>query len=205
MDGPGPGHHGKEEVSRSHMQGALTVRTFEFPVSPRQQRDTDGPHDDQKLNREITEPGEQRWALPAAALHIGEKQLSPGDAPLVLVYFHARRKEWGIRVVAEQRVQVSPTRFRVPDVCVVLGEPAEQIFKTPPFICIEILSKDDRLSDMQDRVADYLNFGVRYVWVIDPRTRKAWRCTLGAISEVNQLRTEDPEIVVPLDALFDGD
>jgi Uma2 family endonuclease len=58
---------------------------------------------------------------------------------------------------------------------------------------------------MQDRVADYLNFGVRYVWVIDPRTRKAWRCTMGAISEVNELRTEDSEIVVPLDALFDND
>jgi Uma2 family endonuclease len=28
---------------------------------------------------------------------------------------------------------------------------------------------------LQDSVADYLNFGVRYVWVIDPRTRKAWR------------------------------
>jgi Uma2 family endonuclease len=123
----------------------------------------------------------------------------------VAAYFHARRKEWGIRVVPEQRVQVSPTRFRVPDVCVVLGEPPEQIFKTPPFICIEILSKDDRLSGMQDRIADYLNFGVRYVWVIDPRTRKAWRCTMGAISEVSELRTENPEIVVPLDALFDGD
>ena len=123
----------------------------------------------------------------------------------VLFYFHARRKEWGIRVVPEQRVQVSPTRFRVPDVCVVLGEPVEQIFKTPPFICIEILSKDDRLSDMQERVGDFLNFGVRYVWVIDPRTRKAWRCTMGGISEVSELRTEDPEIVVPLDALFDRD
>ena len=123
----------------------------------------------------------------------------------LLVYFHARRKEWGLRVVPDQRVQVSPTRFRVPDICAVLGEPAEQIFRTPPFICIEILSKDDRLSDMQDRVTDYLNFGVRYVWVIDPRTRKAWRCTISGISEVSELRTEDPEIVVPLDALFDRD
>jgi Uma2 family endonuclease len=123
----------------------------------------------------------------------------------LIVYFHARRKEWGIRVVPEQRVQVSPTRFRVPDVCVVLGEPVEQIFKTPPFICIEILSKDDRLADMQERVADFLNFGVRYVWVIDPRTRKAWRCIMGGISEVSELRTEDPEIVVPLDSLFDRD
>jgi Uma2 family endonuclease len=122
----------------------------------------------------------------------------------VFAYFHARRREWGLRAVPEQRVQISPTRFRVPDVCVVLGEPAEQIFRTPPFICIEILSRDDRLSDMQDRVADYLNFGVRYVWVIDPRTRKAWRCTMDGISEVSEFRTEDPEIVVPLNALFES-
>src|ERR1700682_1260705 len=58
----------------------------------------------------------------------------------VLAYFHARRKKWGLRAAPEQRVQVSLTRFRVPDVCVVVGEPAEQIFRTPPFICIEILS-----------------------------------------------------------------
>src|ERR1035437_4454206 len=123
----------------------------------------------------------------------------------VLGYFHARRLEWGLRVVPEQRVQISPTRSRMPDVLVVLGDSAEQIFKAPTFICIEVLSKDQRLSDMQDRVADYLNFGVRYVWVIDPRTRKAWRCTMGGISEVSELRTEDPEIVVPIDALFDRD
>src|SRR6202158_5402718 len=73
----------------------------------------------------------------------------------VFAYFHARRKEWGLSAGSEQRVQVSPTRFRVPDVCVVVGEPAEQIFRTPPFICIEILSSDDRLSAMQARCQDY--------------------------------------------------
>jgi Uma2 family endonuclease len=74
--------------------------------------------------------------------------------------FSCPPQEVGIRVVPKQRVQISPTCFRVPDICVVLGEPAEQIFKTPPFIGIEILSKDQHLSDMQDRVADYLNCGV---------------------------------------------
>src|ERR1035438_3525486 len=64
----------------------------------------------------------------------------------VMVYLHVRRKEWGIRVFPSARVQVSPTRFRVPDVCVVKGEPTEQIFRTPPFICIEILSPEDRFS-----------------------------------------------------------
>jgi Uma2 family endonuclease len=59
------------------------------------------------------------------------------------------RETLGIRVVTEQRVQVADTRYRVPDVCLVAGdEPNEQILTSPPFICVEILSKNDRMSEM---------------------------------------------------------
>jgi len=120
------------------------------------------------------------------------------------IYFGNRMKELGICVVVEQRIQVSPTRFRVPDVCVVAGEwPREQIFRTPPFICIEILSPEDRLSRVQERMNDYLHFGVPYVWMLDPETRKAYRWTTEGMHEVKELRTENPEIVVPLAALFE--
>src|SRR5579883_745693 len=77
-------------------------------------------------------------------------------------YFYQRRKEWQLVVVPGQRVQVKATRFRVPDVCVVLGSgPFDQIFKTPPFICIEILSPEDTYPGIQDKIDDYLQFGVR--------------------------------------------
>ena len=39
---------------------------------------------------------------------------------------------------------------------------------------IEILSPRDCLVEMQERVDDYLGFGVGYVWVINPRTRQTW-------------------------------
>src|SRR5258707_1437564 len=55
----------------------------------------------------------------------------------ILLYLGTRQKAWGIRVVVEQRVQVSRTRFRIPDVCVVVGEPGEQILTKPPFLWIE--------------------------------------------------------------------
>ena len=121
----------------------------------------------------------------------------------VSAFYYLRRKEWGIRVVPEQRVQIAATRFRVPDVCVVLGEPGEQIFRSPPFICIEVLSKDDRLAEMRERVQDYLTFGVPYVWILDPATRQAWRCIPEGTLEVSELRTENPETVVPLADLFE--
>jgi Uma2 family endonuclease len=122
----------------------------------------------------------------------------------VYAYYYNRRKEWGIGAYPEQRVQVSPTRFRVPDVTVVAGpEPNEQIFSQPPFICIEVLSPEDRLSKVRDRLDDYLHFGVPYIFLLDPRTRKAHRWTAQGMLEVPELRTESPETVVPLEALFE--
>ena len=80
----------------------------------------------------------------------------------------------------------------------------EQILTSPPFIAIEILSKDDRISQMHERIDDYLNFGVRYVWLIDPRTRRAWFHTKASSHESKDgiLRTEDPAIELPLPKIF---
>src|SRR5271169_5073093 len=57
-----------------------------------------------------------------------------------------RSKEFGIEVLPEQRVQVSRTRFRIPDITVLrLPESDEGIVTSPPHLCIEILSKDDTM------------------------------------------------------------
>ena len=70
---------------------------------------------------------------------LGEREHSYIQAALVS-YFFSRRKALGIEVYPEQRVQVKPARYRIPDICVVLGGTKEKIFTTPPFLCIEILS-----------------------------------------------------------------
>jgi Uma2 family endonuclease len=121
----------------------------------------------------------------------------------IAFYYRSRRKQWGLWALVEERVQVAATRFRIPDVCLVVGNPHEQILRTPPFICIEVLSPDDRFSEMRQRVEDYLTFGVPYVWILDPATRLAWRCTPGGTQEVTELRTENPETLVPVPDLFE--
>lgn len=114
--------------------------------------------------------------------------------------FRALRKMIGAHPSLEQRVRVRKTRRRVPDVCLILGKPDEQVFNKPPFLCIEILSPEDRLSRMQRRIRDYLEFGVRFVWLIDPMERRAWIYSGTQIREALDgiLRTSDPEITVPL-------
>ncbi len=119
--------------------------------------------------------------------------------------FRMNAERWGVRAFPEQRVQTSQEHFRVADLCVVRrGIGAEPIVRTPPLLCVEILSRDDRMSDMQERVDDYLLMGVGSVWVIDPRRRKAYVSTReGALVPVGEaLLVNGTEIVVPVKAIF---
>ena len=135
--------------------------------------------------------------------NVGEKSHSKVQKKLLL-YLEQRHETWNIFVIQELRVQVSATRFRIPDVSVVFGpEPEEEILTTPPFICIEIVSPEDRMSRMERKIEDYFKFGVRYVWVLDPIAKRAWVHTPGLAREAkDELRTENPEITVPLNEVF---
>ncbi len=138
--------------------------------------------------------------------NVGEKPHGELQAE-IWHFFRQRRREWKTYAYIETRLQVSETRFRIPDVCVYAGsEPGDRILRTPPFICIEVLSPEDRLTRMQDRIDDYLKFGVRYVWVIDPDTRRAWAHAAEGIREIKDglLRTENPSFTVDLAEVFSG-
>ena len=88
---------------------------------------------------------------------------------LLSCYLSNRENQWGILVALASRVRVRVTRFRVPDISVLGGPPpAGPIIVEPPFLCIEILSPSDRMQEMQDRIDDYLSFGVRYVVAAAP-------------------------------------
>ena len=118
---------------------------------------------------------------------------------------HARRRDWGIRLATALRVRVRRDRVRVCDVCAILeSAPIEQVIGHPPFLCVEILSKNDNMSDMMERVAEYLTMGVAWVWVLDPRRRRAWIHSTESIREVKDgvLRATGPDIEIPLAEIF---
>ena len=87
----------------------------------------------------------------------------------VLQAINALSPQLGIRARPEIRVQVTPTRFRVPDVCVMRGDwQRTPIVMAPPLLCVEVLSPRDRLTQMVRRCDDYLRMGVPEVWILDP-------------------------------------
>jgi Uma2 family endonuclease len=122
---------------------------------------------------------------------------------LIINWLMNRRKQLGIHVFLGVRTQVTATRFRVPDIAVTIKKPSGRILREPPLLCIEILSTEDRVGRAEEKIDDYLNFGVPYVWVIDPQRQCAWIYTHGGKrQQVTILTTENPPIELPIADLF---
>ncbi len=94
----------------------------------------------------------------------------------ILAWFHQHRNEWSTRVRAGLRIQVAPTRFRVPDVTILERSlPKEQIITHPPIAVFEVLSPEDTLQRLKKRLEDYRTMGIPEIWVIDPQDTTYYR------------------------------
>lgn len=83
-------------------------------------------------------------------------------------------------------------------------DPFGGITRTAPLLCIEVLSPQDRMSRMQDKVDDFIGMGVRSVWIIDPYKRRIVcadrSVTLRPADEV--MTVHGTEIAVPISEVF---
>ncbi len=104
--------------------------------------------------------------------NVGKKRHSRTQTRLA-IWLSSKEQQHGHEVLVEQRVKVSASRVRVPDICLV-DRSEDEVTQEAPALCIEILSPEDRWGRVQHRVADYLAFGVPMVWIIDPYSREAW-------------------------------
>ena len=121
----------------------------------------------------------------------------------LILSFGQHQQEWKIEVLPEQRMQISATRFRFPDICLVsLEQPVEQILTKPPLACIEILSPEDTLRRMQERISDYHQFGVENVWIFDPATQRGYDCRPNGWLDAREFSVPNTPIRVVLPDIF---
>jgi len=84
----------------------------------------------------------------------------------------------GVVTGAETGFHISrnPDTVRAPDVGFVSAErvsepPTKGFFQGAPDLAVEVLSPNDRASELLAKVQDWLGAGCRAVWVIDPATQ----------------------------------
>ncbi len=118
---------------------------------------------------------------------MGEEQHSDWQVA-VIFYFRSRAKEWGIRVRSELRTRTSERRYRIQDVAILdANAPRDPVTVVPPLVAFEILSPEDRLSQLLVRLADFENMGVAALYVIDPMDHSFFRYQAGKLEAVTEI------------------
>ncbi len=119
---------------------------------------------------------------------------------LIASFFVGKEKLWGIQGVVEQRIRVSANRVRICDLALLRANaPRERVTQTPPLICVEVLSRKDRLSRVQRVLADYLAMGVPNIWLIDPIRRSAHTFDNAGLHHADSTRLAVPDTEIRLD------
>src|SRR5262249_4991142 len=77
--------------------------------------------------------------------------------------------------------QTRATRYRIPDVSVLLALPQTKYMLDAAFLTVEVLSGDDSMSMMMEKLEEYDRKGVANIWMIDPRLRKMWVYSTGVL------------------------
>lgn len=120
----------------------------------------------------------------------------------VLEWFSQHRRDWDIEVLPDVRMQVSATRFRVPDICVCSASSTDQrIVTTPPLLVVEVLSPEDRIDRYHQRINDYRQMGILGIWVLDPETNRGWDCSSGNWMEGTLFQLPNSPIYLDLNSL----
>ncbi len=119
--------------------------------------------------------------------NVGDKQHAKVQGRLVLL-FGLLAKTQPLFCYPELRLQLAATRYRVPDVAVFgLDDPQEDVPSTPPLVVIEIVSPDDRHTEIVSKLEDYRTWGVPNVWLVDPGLKKIYAWTEAGLESVSAL------------------
>jgi len=112
-------------------------------------------------------------------------------------------KRHPLHAATEVRHKLRETRYRIPDVAVFAGDPpAERFPSTPPYIAIEILSPDDRFSEVVKKLDEYRTWGVPHIWLADPQLRRLMVYGATGLSEVTEFRLPDYGVVITPPEVF---
>ena len=117
----------------------------------------------------------------------------------IVFWLGSRERQFRFRVLPECRLQVRKDRFRIPDIMLIPVEAAgERIVRTPPLLCIEIMSPGDTPARIRERAQDYFATGAPVCWIIDPISGQAWTATTAGLTEPTDGVLRAGDIEMPL-------
>lgn len=114
---------------------------------------------------------------------------------ILVAWFLALRGKVTLFPCVETRMKLRPDLVLIPDVAVFYPSEPSPVPDQPAFVAIEILSPDDRMNAVREKLEAYRAWGVPHVWLVDPEGHRLYTCDAG-LTEVDALRV--PELGVEL-------
>ena len=102
--------------------------------------------------------------------HVGEYYHSLMESMVAAEWCVARERRFHAFIALRIRMGDAP-RYRVPDVCVKALPYEVAPILTRPDLVVEILSPEDQVTEMLEKVGDYQAAGIPHIWVVDPYKR----------------------------------
>lgn len=122
---------------------------------------------------------------------------------LIAFFFEGLRKRLPVFTCPELRLRLREGLVLIPDVCVYWpGRPGSNFPDVPPLVAIEIMSPDDRLTAVREKLEEYRAWGVKHVWLVDPHSRRMYCCNPGLI-EVPTLRVAEIDAEITAADIFE--
>src|SRR5882762_2252306 len=119
---------------------------------------------------------------------------------------HVKQNRLGEVYAAETgfKLKSNPDTVRAPDIAFITRQRVKDVGETKgywpgaPDLAVEVLSPDDRVSEVEQKVSEWLEAGAKQVWVVSPKlhTVTVYRSTtdISVLAENNTLEGDD---VVP--------
>jgi Uma2 family endonuclease len=120
------------------------------------------------------------------------------------ILFALRKKYPHLKVVPELRSSVTSTRYRLPDVCVLLAAPQTKYLLESAFVVVEVLSERDVMSAVIEKLREYAAKGVKNIWLVDPRLKLLYRYSPPTLVEIEgeTITSADESIELSRDEIF---
>ncbi len=122
--------------------------------------------------------------------NLGENPHSAAQVRLIQLFTPLSR-DHDLHLRTELRVRLAPTRVRIPDFALFRERPTELVPSTPPFLVVEIVSREDRHTEIIRKFEEYRNWGVPHIWLADPWQRQLSVYTENGLTAVPSLQIPD--------------
>jgi Uma2 family endonuclease len=120
----------------------------------------------------------------------------------LVAFFWALRSELALFPCVETRMRLRSNLILIPDVAVFYPTEPSRVPDAPPLLVAEVLSLDDRLTAVREKLEEYKAWGVPHVWLVDPHGKRLYICDKG-LMEVTSLQVPELGIELQPDRIFD--